>query len=60
MKSWKLAGALALGCAGLLAGAVLDRPVGAQDAVWLTNYEEARAAARKEGKPLFVVFRCER
>ncbi len=26
---------------------------------WLTDWEEARKAARASGKPLFVVFRCE-
>ena len=26
---------------------------------WLTDYEEAKKLARGQGKPLFVVFRCE-
>jgi hypothetical protein len=26
---------------------------------WLSDWEEARKAARASGKPLFVVFRCE-
>jgi hypothetical protein len=26
---------------------------------WLTDYEQARAVARRENKLLFVVFRCE-
>lgn len=26
---------------------------------WRTDYAAARAEARKAGKPLFVVFRCE-
>jgi hypothetical protein len=26
---------------------------------WLTDYETARVIARRSGKPLFVVFRCE-
>jgi hypothetical protein len=35
-------------------------PVGAAEAPrWLTDYEQARAIARREKKPLFVVFRCE-
>lgn len=27
---------------------------------WLTNYAAAQQTARQTGKPLFVVFRCER
>ncbi len=27
---------------------------------WRTDYETARREARQSGKPLFVVFRCER
>ena len=27
---------------------------------WVYNYEEGKERARKNGKPLFVVFRCER
>ena len=26
---------------------------------WLPNLEEAQRAARKTGKPIFLVFRCE-
>ena len=26
---------------------------------WLTDFEQARRAARESGKPIFVVFRCE-
>jgi hypothetical protein len=26
--------------------------------VWLTDYGQARQAARESGKPMFVVFRC--
>jgi hypothetical protein len=28
--------------------------------VWLTDYAAAQQTARQTGKPLFVVFRCER
>jgi len=31
-----------------------------QEVVWQTDYSSAQDAARKSGKPLFVVFRCER
>jgi hypothetical protein len=27
---------------------------------WIKNYDDARAQARKTGKPIFLVFRCER
>ena len=26
---------------------------------WLTDYDEAKKLAQRQGKPLFVVFRCE-
>ena len=26
---------------------------------WLIDYEEAKKLAQRQGKPLFVVFRCE-
>jgi hypothetical protein len=29
------------------------------ETLWLTDYDAARAAARRGGKPIFVVFRCE-
>ena len=27
---------------------------------WMYDYEEGRAEARRTGRPMFVVFRCER
>jgi len=27
---------------------------------WINDFAEARAAARASGKPIFLVFRCER
>ncbi len=36
-----------------------DEPAPANQAVWLSDYEQARAIARQQGKPLFVVFRCQ-
>ncbi len=32
----------------------------AEKAIWLPSFEEGQKAARASGKPLFVVFRCER
>jgi hypothetical protein len=61
MKAWKLGSLLGLSITALAAGALAHLPARAQgEAVWLTNYEAARAAARQAGKPLFVVLRCER
>lgn len=36
-----------------LAAPVPERPA------WLGDYQAARKAARENGKPIFVVFRCE-
>ena len=61
MNAWKLGSLLGLCITALTTGALAHRPAGAQgEAVWLTDYSAARAAARQAGKPLFVVFRCER
>jgi hypothetical protein len=40
---------------------LLLAPLAAEEAKprWLTDYEQARKAARDSGKPIFVVFRCE-
>jgi hypothetical protein len=48
-----LAGAAAW-WAGAGTGAADDGPR------WINDYAEARAAARASGKPIFLVFRCER
>jgi hypothetical protein len=34
-------------------------PVSARDG-WFRSLDEAEAAARRSGKPIFLVFRCER
>ena len=47
----------------LLAGAAVWLPgAGAADdgPRWINDYAAARAAARASGKPIFLVFRCER
>ncbi len=50
---------LGLVVVGLFAGGVAAAPE--MDGPYIVNdLEAARAAARKTGKPLFVVFRCER
>jgi hypothetical protein len=44
--------------AGLLVG-LLGLAAGApEEPRWHEDYEQARAEARRTGKPLFVVFRC--
>jgi hypothetical protein len=35
------------------------RPVGGK-ITWVYDYHEGKEAARRAGKPMFVVFRCER
>jgi hypothetical protein len=58
MKSWPVAALFALGlsvCAAVPALAGDD-----QDSTWITDYARAKAAARATGKPIFLVFRCER
>ena len=44
-----------------LALTLLLAPPAAADAdgPWMTDYEAARQLARRTGRPLFVVFRCE-
>jgi hypothetical protein len=58
-----------LGPLSLLAAAALAAPPDAAEVppkpvdgkiTWVHDYEEARKQARQNGKPLFVVFRCER
>jgi hypothetical protein len=53
MKSWPVA---ALVVIGLTAPAVADD----KGPAWITDYAKAKAAARAAGKPIFLVFRCER
>jgi hypothetical protein len=40
------------------AALVLPGAVGAAGPEWQSEYAAAREAARRDGKPLFVVFRC--
>ena len=54
----------------MLAVMCLARPVSGQEKIpplpvsgkitWVYDYAEGKAAARQSGKPMFVVFRCER
>jgi hypothetical protein len=44
---------IALALASPLASAQDDGP-------WIKDYARARAVARERGKPVFLVFRCER
>jgi hypothetical protein len=56
MKFWPAA----LVALGLSACAVPARAADDKGATWITDYDKARAAARASGKPIFLVFRCER
>ena len=60
MRGWVLGGLFGLGVLALAGGSA--RPQGKPDAGkfgWLSGFEAGRGLARKPGKPLFVVFRCE-
>jgi hypothetical protein len=58
MKWYLVGGMVALAGAALVANAVPGTAVGeTEQTVWWADYPEARAAARKSGKPLLVVFR---
>jgi len=56
MTSWPIAALmLTLGFCAAPARADDDK-----DPAWITDYARAKAAARASGKPIFLVFRCER
>ena len=57
---WVLAGALLFGGLAVRAGDI-PSPVPVDGKInWVYRYEEGKRLARETGKPLFVVFRCER
>ena len=57
MRAWLFARVLGLSA---LTVAAVHVPAGAQKQVgWFADYAAARAEARRTGKPLFVVFRCQ-
>jgi predicted NBD/HSP70 family sugar kinase len=53
--------AIVLGMGGLVLGTGLAQRtrIDAAQYGWQTDYQAARALAKKTGKPLFVTFRCE-
>jgi hypothetical protein len=57
MRRWLIVAALAVGAAGLQDSS--GQKAAGKDAAWRTDYAAARAEARRAGKPLFVVFRCQ-
>ena len=61
MKRWSCLPVTGIVLCGSLLGTVSDpnRCV-AEEPGWITNYPKARAKARKTGKPIFAVIRCER
>lgn len=61
MKRVSLAGAMAWAAFALVVGLAEEPPRRlAGSAQWLADFEAAQRIARKEGKPIFLVFRCER
>ncbi|HMC63953.1 MAG TPA: hypothetical protein VKI65_03360 [Gemmataceae bacterium] len=58
--AWIAVGVLGWANTPLLAqfGGPRDWDPAAEKHGWLSNFEEAKARARKSGKPLMVVFRC--
>lgn len=56
MRTWFIGGMVALSLA-VGAGQEEDE---AKGPTWVTDYAKARQLARQSGKPLFLVFRCER
>ena len=46
--------------AGLLVALLLTTAAVDEGPRWLTDYARAREVARAAGKPIFLVFRCER
>jgi hypothetical protein len=59
VMKWCLVGSmLILGGTALVGDVVQEAGTeGTEEAVWLTDYAEARTVARRSGKPLLVVFR---
>ena len=56
MRSWPMAAALGLGLA--LAGDLSAQALASKPS-WQSDYAKARAEAKRTGKLLFVVFRCQ-
>jgi hypothetical protein len=56
-KAWLAVVVVGVCCFGLPLGEA--REPEKAEARWITDLEQARKLARENGKPLFVVFRCE-
>jgi hypothetical protein len=54
MKSWPAAALFALGLSACVA---VPATADDRDSAWITDYAQARDAARVSGKPIFLVFR---
>jgi hypothetical protein len=59
MQRWVFVGMLGAVCF-TVPGSFTAQPRGGKPGNWHSSYEAGRAAARQSGKPLVVVFRCER
>lgn len=52
-------GSIAVGIVLMARSALAIEPADLTKYGWRTDYESARAEAKRSGKPLMVVFRCE-
>lgn len=58
MRPFVFGTALSLGLGMLAGSASIPHPASQEEASpWITDYGAAQAAARKSGKPIFLVFR---
>jgi hypothetical protein len=58
MKLWLAGTVAALGVGTLFPGATAKRAAaGSAEPVWIRSFDEAAATARREAKPIFLVFR---
>ena len=56
MNRWARSGALAVSAAALIFGSTTHLAAQA-NAPWIKDYNQARAEAKRTGKPMFLVFR---
>jgi hypothetical protein len=56
---WLVSALLVLCCAGFVPASRAEAPKKAASPRWLSDWEQGRKEARANGKPIFVVFRCE-
>jgi hypothetical protein len=57
MNRWVMTGALGLSMAALMLGQPAAEAAAQVNGAWIKDYSQARAEAKKSGKPMLVVFR---